>query len=127
LIAELQAMAFDRAEPAAANQAMARARERLAAEAGSGTSYEVVLPRLGADAYLTQRVLPKLVHFLSCRGVRLPASGGVFVSLFSEEGLFFVEAGRLALRLGAARGLDAEELSRRYGPDGPGDPPLLGG
>lgn len=123
LVSELCALAFDRAAPAEANEAIARARERFD---GSGVSYEVVLPELAPDEFLAHRVLPKLVNFLCSRGARLPGSGGVFVSLFTGDGLYFVEAGPFAVRVGAERGLDAAELTRRYRPDGPGDPPLLG-
>ena len=35
---------------------------------------------------------------------------GIFVSLFAPEGLFFVDAGELALFLGTQRGLNADEL-----------------
>jgi hypothetical protein len=123
LVAELCALAFERAEPSQANLAIAGARERFE---GRGVSYEVVLPGLSPDAFLAQKVLPKLVNFLTSRGVRLPASGGVFVSLFTGDGLYFVEAGPFAVRVGAERGLDADELMRRFRPDGPGEPLLLG-
>ncbi len=124
LVAELCALAFDRAAPSEANDAIGRARERFD---GRGVSYEVVLPQLGPDEFLAQRALPKLVNFLASRGVRLPGSGGVFVSFFTGDGLYFVEAGPFAVRVGASRGLDADELMRRYRPDGAGDPLLLGG
>jgi hypothetical protein len=123
LVSELCALAFARAAPAEANVAIARARERFD---GRGVSYEVVLPGFAPEEFLARQVLPKLVHFLCSRGVRLPGSGGVFVSLFTGDGLFFVEAGPFAVRVGAERALDADELMRRYRPDGPGDPLLLG-
>lgn len=122
LVSELCALAFDRALPAEANEAIAHARERFD---GRGVSYEVVLPGLAPDEFLSQKVLPKLVNFLCSRGVRLPGSGGVFVSLFTGDGLFFIEAGPFAVRVGVERALDADELMRRYRPDGPGDPLLL--
>lgn len=116
----LSALAFGEAKAADANHAIDRVRlERDA------VSYEVVLPRL--PSALTERVLPRLVEYLASRGVRLPASGDVFVSLFTEDGrVLFIEAGRFATHLGALRGLDADELMRRYRPGGAGDPPLLG-
>lgn len=123
LVSELCALAFDRATPAQANEAIASARERFD---GRGVSYEVVLPELAPDEFLAHKVLPKLVNFLCSRGVRLPGSGGIFVSLFTGDGLFFIEAGPFAVRVGAERELDADELMRRYRPDGPGDPLLLG-
>ncbi|MCC6332618.1 MAG: hypothetical protein IT380_01365 [Myxococcales bacterium] len=126
LVAAACALSFQRADVAQANEAIASARERLEVDGAPGTSYEVVLPALDPDEFLTHRALPKLVNFLWCRGARLPGSAGVFVSLFTPEGLFFIEAGPLAVLLGEARGLDAAELMRRYQPDGPGDPLLLG-
>lgn len=127
LVAEVCALAFDRAPSSQANEAIARAREHVGSGGAPGLSYEVVLPELAPDEFLAQRVLPRLVGYLVSRGVRLPGSGGVFVSLFTPDGLFFVDAGPFALALGRARGLDADELVRRYRPDGPGDPKLLGG
>jgi hypothetical protein len=124
LVDEVCALAFDRVNAAEANAAIAYTREQF--EGLPGTSYEIVLPQLNPDEYLAQRVLPKLVNFLCSRGARLPASGGVFVSLFTGDGLFFIDAGPFAVLVGKSRGLDAEELMRRYKPDGPGDPLLLG-
>lgn len=124
LVDELIALAFERATPLEANEAIGRARELK----GEGAlSYEVALPALGPDEFLTHRVLPKLAYFLDCRGVKPPSSGGVFVSLFSPAGLFFIDAGPVVERLASARGLTLAEVFRRYGADGAGDPPLLGG
>jgi hypothetical protein len=86
----------------------------------------VALPALGPDEYLTHRVLPKLLYFLDCRGVKPPSSGGVFLSLFTADGLHFIDAGLVVEKLVAARGLTMAEAVRRYGADGAGDPPLLG-
>ena len=120
------ALAFERASVAQANEAISAARDKVEASGSPATSYEVVLPALDPDDFLARRVLPKLVNFLWCRGARLPGSAGDFVSLFTAEGLFFIDAGPFAVLVGQSRGLDAEELMRRYQPDGPGDPLLLG-
>ena len=129
LVQRLLDAAFGRAPLAEANQAIARAREARAEGGQPAVSYEVALPALDPDPYLTGRVLPKLVYFLDCRGAPLVGGGGqgVFVSLFTPGGLHFIGAGEVVAALGAARGLDPAELRRRYGERGVGDPPLLGG
>ncbi len=125
LVAKLAALAFHRAAPADANRAIADARAMRAVD-GPPVSFEVALPALDADDFLVRRTLPRLVYFLDCRGMTLPATPGVFVSLFTPEGLFFVDAGLAAVTIGGHAGLEAEELVRRYGESGAGNPLLLG-
>ncbi len=127
LLTQIEAAAFHRGLPAEANTAIDDARASLGSESGDGVSYEVALPGLGPEDYLLTKVLPKLVYFLDCRGVKPPGSGNVFVSIFSEHGLLFVQAGPLIELLAKARGLTLAEVVRRYGNDGLGDPLLLGG
>ena len=128
LLEQLSELAFHRAAPADANAAIDEARAvRTEASGQDAVSYEIALPALAPDEFLTTRALPKLVYFLDCRGVKVPGSGGVFVSLFTAAGLLFIDAGPLVERLAQARGLSMAELVRRYGSDGKGDPPLLGG
>jgi hypothetical protein len=125
LVEAVRALAFHTAPAADANAAIADARARH----GGGTesvSYEIALPALNADEFLKRRALAKLVYFLDCRGARVPQSGGVFVSLFTPEGLVFVDAGLFAEAVGNVLGLDAEALHARYGDGGTGDPKLLG-
>lgn len=124
LVETLLGMSFDRATPNEANEAIENARRDKGENA---LSYEVALPALGPDEFLTHRVLPKLAYFLDCRGVKAPASGGVFISLFSPEGLHFIDAGPVVQKLAEARSLTLAEVFRRYGAGGAGDPPLLGG
>jgi hypothetical protein len=122
----LVAGALHHALPADANQAIATAREHLGSEFSEALSYEVVVPALDPDGFLTQRALPKLVYFLDCRGAKLPSAPGVFVSLFTAGGLYFLDAGEAVKVLAQARDLSFAELVRRYGQAGVGDPPLLG-
>ncbi|MFT3706318.1 MAG: STAUR_1299 family protein [Archangium sp.] len=123
----LEALAFHRAEPARANVAIDEARELRTADTGvDAVSYEIALPGLAPDEFLLTKALPKLVYFLDCRGVKPPSSGPVFVSLFSERGLFFIDAGPVVEALATARGLTLAELVKRYGESGTGDPLLLG-
>jgi phage tail protein X len=127
LLETLKAQAFLRAEAHEANEAIDEARHQLADEgAQAPTSYEVVLPALAPERWLSERLLPKLVSYLDSRGARLPQGGGVFVSLFADDGLYFIDAGAFAMTVGATRGLSAEELTRRYREGGVGDPLALG-
>lgn len=126
LLADLNGLAFHRATPTQANQAIDEARAMRAAQGSEGLSYEIALPALDPEHYLLEKALPKLVYFLDCRGVHPPSSGNVFVSLFSNDGLTFVDAGPLVERCAKARGLTLHELVKRYGDDGTGDPLLLG-
>jgi hypothetical protein len=128
VLEELTQLAFHSASPAEANGAIDEVREERS-EGGTreATSYEVALPALAPDEFLTTKVLPKLVYFLDCRGVKVPGSGGVFVSMFASDGLLFIEAGPMVEVLAKARGLTLAEVVRRYGSDGKGDPALLGG
>lgn len=123
LVDELTSLAFSRGEVTRANEAIDEARAQRGPHA---LSYEVALPALGPDEFLTGRALPKLLYFLDCRGVKPPASGGVFVSLFTPDGLHFIDAGLAVEKLVHARGLTMAEAVRRYGADGAGDPPMLG-
>lgn len=127
LVDAIAALAFDRASPADANEAITRVRAARSEGGVDALSYEIALPALAPDEFLTHKALPKLLYFLDCRGVKVPASGGVFVSLFSASGLWFVEAGPLVELLVKHRGFTLAEAVRRYGADGVGDPPLLGG
>lgn len=126
ILEQLEQLAFHRASPLEANQAIEDVRlERSKSQ--DAVSYEIALPALAPDDFLTHKALPKLVYFLDCRGVKVPASGAVFVSLFTSDGLLFVEAGPMVEVLTKARGLTLAEAVRRYGSDGKGDPALLGG
>ena len=128
VVEQLTQLAFHRAPPAEANTAIDDVRAARTEDTGhEAISYEVALPSLAPDEFLTTKILPKLVYFLDCRGVKVPGSGGVFVSMFTPEGLVFLEAGPMVEILTRARGLTLAEVVRRYGSDGKGDPPLLGG
>ena len=128
IVEQLSQLAFHRALPTEANGAIDDVRAARTEDTGQeAVSYEVALPGLAPDEFLTTRVLPKLVYFLDCRGVKVPGSGGIFVSLFTSDGLLFVEAGPMVEILSRARGLTLAEVVRRYGSDGKGDPPLRGG
>lgn len=127
LLDELSRLAFDRAPNAEANTAIARVRDARTEGGVEALSYEVAVPALAPDEYLKDKALPKLAYFLDCRGVKVPSSGGVFVSVFTPEGLLFAEAGPVVELLAKARGLTLAEVVRRYGADGTGDPMLLGG
>lgn len=126
LLEKLAALAFHRASPADANNAIDEARTIRSSEGRDAVSYEIALPALAPEEFLSHQALAKLVYFLDCRGVKPPSSGNVFVSLFTEGGLFFIDAGLVVEALAAARSLTLAEVVRRYGESGTGDPPLLG-
>lgn len=127
ILDQLNQLAFHRASPVEANAAIDEVRATRSEGGQDAVSYEVALPALAPEEFLTTRVLPKLTYFLDCRGVKVPGSGAVFVSMFTPEGLLFVEAGPMVEVLARARGLTLAETVRRYGADGKGDPMLLGG
>lgn len=127
LVDALSRLAFARAPNAEANAAIAKVRDERSEGGVEALSYEVALPALAPDEYLKDKALPKLAYFLDCRGVKVPNSGGVFVSVFTSEGLLFADAGPVVELLAQARGLTLAEVIRRYGADGAGDPMLLGG
>lgn len=107
--------AFARVDAAEANSAIAAQRAARASGGGEALSYEAALPPSGPwDALLTQ-TLPKLVYFLDCRGARLPHVGGVFVSLFVGDALYFLEVGDVIEAASDATGLSAAEMVRRWG------------
>lgn len=123
----LAALAFARAPNAEANVAISRVRDERSGEGHEAVSYELALPALSPDEFLKDKALPRLTYFLDCRGVKVPNSGGVFVSVFTPDGLLFADAGAVVELLAKARGLTLAEVVRRYGADGQGDPMLLGG
>ncbi len=125
LLEKVREAAFARAPLAEANEAIAQQREARGSEGGPALSYELA-PSFDVETFLQTRGLPKLVYFLDCRGVRLPSSGGVFVSLFMPDELLFVDAGRFVELVAQSRGFTIAEAVRRYGDGGAGDPPLLG-
>ena len=127
LVARLVERAFRLAPAVEANAAIDEVRAQRGLPGAEAQSYEVALPALGADEYLVEKVLPRLVYFLDCRGVAPSGSPQVFVSLFTTQGLFFLDSGAFVRALAEAKGLSLEEARRRYGRDGTGAPLLLGG
>lgn len=118
---------FHRAQAHEANTAIDTVRADEEARTGAAAfSYELFVPQANVDDYFLTQALPKLVHFLHCRGFRGASTPGVFVSLFTATALHFVEAGAALEVLAAARQLSVDELFRRYGEGGTGDPKLLG-
>ncbi|MFO0600837.1 MAG: STAUR_1299 family protein [Myxococcaceae bacterium] len=130
LIADLSSMAFHRGDVTRANEEIDGVRASRGDDGRDALSYEIALPALGPEDYLSHKALPKLVYFLDCRGVKPPASGDVFVTLFSltpQPELLFVDAGPFVERVAKERGLSCEDAVARYGEKGSGDPLLLGG
>lgn len=113
-VAAVLARSFHRARAMEANEEMARMRVQEGHD-GLATSYELVLPAEGATEHLVQRVLPRLVYFLECRGSRLPHCAGVFCSIFAGDQLYFVRAADLVDELSRLSGLSPEEMVEKYG------------
>lgn len=127
LVEALVKRAFHQAPIAQANQAIDDVRAMVEAESGAQAfSYELFVPGANVEAYFLSNALPKLVLFLHCRGFRGPQTPGLFVSLFSDTGLHFIKAGDALEVMAEAKHLTIDELYRRYGDGGTGDPKLLG-
>ena len=110
---ELLRLAFDRAPAREANTAIARVREQT--DEGA-TSYELVLPPGDVRTWLLQTLLPRLVDYLESSGAKLPHCGGVFLSVFSGDTLYFLHARDVVELLSRWSGLSLPELKQRYGP-----------
>lgn len=126
LVQRLVAVAFESATAANANEAIEGVRALRRAALGQSHSYELALPVLGAEEYLKDQVLPRLTYYLDCQHRSPGGAPHVFVSLFTPDGLFFIESADVVALLAQARGLSLEEVRRRYGENGSGDPRLLG-
>lgn len=127
LVDALMRRAFHQAPVADANQAIDDVRATLEEESGAAAfSYELFVPRANVDEFFLSNALPKLVLFLHCRGFRGNQTPGLFVSLFTDQGLHFIKAGDALDVMAAAKHLSIDELYRRYGDGGTGDPKLLG-
>jgi hypothetical protein len=109
-------LAFDRAPAIEANTAIARVREQAGDELSGATSYELILPAENVRTFLLERTLPRLVDYLESHGAKLPGCGGVFLSVFSGDTLYFLHARDVVRLLSEWSGLTMEELKRRYGP-----------
>lgn len=111
----LLARAFHEARAADANAEMAAQRDLQGTPGNDGLSYEVVLTPDASLERVAEQVLPKLVYFLDCRGLKLDAARGVFLSLFVGEALYFMHASDFIAVLAPASGLTLPELAAKYG------------
>ncbi len=109
-------LAFHRAAAADASAEISRQREACASPDGAlGTSYEIVVPEADSTRFLVEKVLPKLVYFLDCRGAKLPDAPGVFTSVFAGDALYFVHARDVISALAELSGLSPREMVARWG------------
>jgi hypothetical protein len=104
-------LAFDKAPAAEANSAIARIREER-----EERSYEVILPATEVTTFLLRTLTPKLVEHLESVGAKLPGCGGVFLSVFSGDTLYFISARDAVHLLAEWSGLSLEQLKHRYRP-----------
>jgi hypothetical protein len=109
-------LAFSQAPAAEATEAIARTRTELGDGLSGATSYELVLPAEGVRRYLLERTLPRLVDYLESTGAKLPHCGGVFLSVFAGDTLYFLHARDVVALLAEWSGMATEELKQRYGP-----------
>ena len=126
LLKDLEDSAFGKASLARANEAIAEMREERSTQSSEGLSYEILATDAATLAKLDQQSFEKLVYFIDCRGLSLEKPTGIFVSLFTCENLFFIDASLFINKVATARGLSLPELKRRYGSQGTGAPLMLG-
>lgn len=114
-LASLLEKAFKVAPAADANQVIEQVREEQSTELGEALSYEAVVPEANPVSWLAERLLPKLVYFLDSRGARLPSVGGLFVSLFVGDRLYFFEVEPLLELLSEWSGVPIAEMAPKWG------------
>jgi hypothetical protein len=107
--------AFHVARARDANAEIAGLRETHAAGGREALSYEVVLNEADGVDGAAQKLLPKLVYFLDCRGLPLHDARGVFISGFVGESLYFLHATDFVAVLAEAFGATLPELKEKYG------------
>ena len=113
---DLLRLAFDRAPANLANPAIHHIRDQVGGESSLATSYEFLLPDGNVRAWLLDYLLPRLVDYLESRGSKLPHCGGVFLSVFSGDTLYFLHARDAVALFSQWSGLSFDELRQRYGP-----------
>lgn len=107
--------AFHRGEARDANREISAQREQHGVGGTDAVSYEVVLDPQASLRQVFEQVMPKLVYFLDCRGLKLDATSGVFMSVFVGETLYFVHASDFIAAVAPSSGLSLDELVRKYG------------
>ncbi len=107
--------AFETVRAADANVEIDRVRTSRADGLNEVLSYEVLADERAGLEGLAQKVLPKLVYFLDCRGLKLPEVAGVFVSLFAGDRLYFLHVKDFFEVVAPVTGLDVPALVKKYG------------
>lgn len=114
-LAPLLAKAFHTGRAADANAEIMAMRDAQSSSGADALSYELVADAGVSLEALAAKVLPKLVYFLDCRGMRLPNAPGVFVSLFVGEQLYFVHGTDFLSVLIPASGFSAAHWVEKHG------------
>ena len=105
----LKARAFHHVPAPQANAEIERVRVEQGGVGGKDAlSYEVAVTTYDD---LVEDVVPKLVYFLDCRGLKLDRAPGVFLSLFIGDALYFLQVGDFF----GVLGLPLDELVRKHG------------
>ena len=107
--------AFKQVSARDANAEIAAQREALGVPGQDALSYEVVLEEADGLEAAAEKVLPKLVYFLDCRGAALHDARGVFMSVFVGEALYFLHATDFVAVVAPLTGLSLPELKTKYG------------
>lgn len=109
------ALAFRHVPGGEANAEIAQVRRELGQGDEPAVSYELVLPDNAPATFLAEKALPRLVYFLDCRGLKLPAPTGVFVSMFAGDRLYFFHVEPLLRQLGLLAQVSHEQMLQRWG------------
>ena len=108
--------AFFQSEVESATRAIEQARARFSeASKLDGFSFEIIVPEVVDDAWLSGQLIGPLVYFCQSLGAPPPACPGIFVSLFSGSRLYCVIAAEVIAWAGRELGMSSDELIERYG------------
>jgi hypothetical protein len=108
--------AFHDARANDASAAIEAARQRYERAHGAGAvSFELVVPDWPGPGWLGDQLVRPLVYFCESSGRPVPACPGVFVSLFLDGKVYFIEAGEVIRWASRILGLSPVDLLARYG------------
>jgi len=90
-VEQLKRLAFFSGPPPQANELIHKVRQDVTAEHGRAVNYEV--PLVGRTwEYIDRVVAPRLALYLRSKRYRVSSCAPVFLSVFLDDGLYFVRA-----------------------------------